>query len=318
MKKIIAVLLLAALALSVSACGGKTTKPSVEKTTEKATEVVTDPAVTEPEVGRIGERSTFYVYIPEHWCKMEYTGDDTRLRLFDIPSAPKIEEGKTPEVEIKVAAEAGKKEDVDAAVAELLKNEGAKKGKNAKLGGEDFTVVSYTDAKDKRAITAYVGLGGGSLASITLKGIAAGDEDAAAILRSISFKSMEARKITTTTTTKAAKPATTAAKTTKTGDEKAEADKTTKAAEATTKKAAETTTAAATASAKTTKAASGTTTKAAATTAAAKTTKAASDTTTKAAATTAAAKTTKAASDSSTKAAATTAAAKTTKAASAN
>ena len=107
---------------------------------------------------------------------------------------------------LKVAAEAGKKEDVDAAVAELLKNEGAKKGKNAKLGGEDFTVVTYTDAKDKRAITAYVGLGGGSLASITLKGIAAGDEDAAAILRSISFKSMEARKITTTTTTKAAKP----------------------------------------------------------------------------------------------------------------
>jgi predicted small lipoprotein YifL len=253
MKKIIALLMLAALTLSAAACGAKT---PADTTTETTAEVVTDPAVTEPEVGRIGEKSTFYVYVPEHWCKMEYTKDDTRLRLFDIPSAPKIEEGKTAEVEIKVAAQAGTKGEVDAAVAGLMKIEGAKKGKDAKLGGETFTVVTYTDPKEKRAFTAYVGLGGGSLASITLKGIKADDEDAAAILRSISFKSMEQRKATTTTTT--TKPETTAAKTTKAaGETTTAAAKTTTAAAKTTTAAAKTTTAAVkttTAAVKTTKA----------------------------------------------------------------
>ena len=236
MKKIIAVLLIAVLALSVAACGGKTPVP-VETTTEAQTTVeeTTDPAVTEPEVGRIGEKSTFYVYIPDNWCKMEYTGDSTRLRLFDIPSAPKIEKNKTPEVEIKVAAEVGKKDDVDAAVAELLKIEGAKKGKDVKLDGEDFAVVTYTDPQENREFIGYIGLGGGSLATVTLKGIKPDDEDAAAILRSISFKPMGKRSEPTTTT----KPATTA--TTKAADEKTTA-------------AAKTTTAAVKDAAKTTKA----------------------------------------------------------------
>lgn len=248
MKRIIAFLMLAALTASMTACGSKT---PVDASTEPTAEVTTDPAVTEPEVGRIGEKRTFYVYVPEHWCKMEYTKDDTRLRLFDIPSAPKIEEGKTPEVEIRVAAEAGKKEDVDAAVAELLKIEGAKKGKDEKLDGETFTVVTYTDPDEKRGYTAYVGLGGGSLATVTLKGIQPNDEDAAAILRSISFKSMEARKVTTTTTTKAA-TTTAAAKTTKAAESTTAAAKTTKAAETTT--AAAKTTAKAVEKASTTKA----------------------------------------------------------------
>ena len=257
MKKIIAVLLIAVLALSFAACGGKT--PAGTNTeTETETELTTDPAVTEPEVGRIGEKSSFYTYIPEDWCKMEYTGDSTRLRLFAIPSAPKIEEGVTPEVEIKVAAEAGKKADVDAAVAELLKIDGAVKGKDVKLGGEDFTVVTYTDPKEEREFTAYLGLGGGSLASITLKGIKPDDKDAAAILGSVSFKPMGKRSEPTTTT----RPATTvpAPTTRKAAAETSEAaEKPTKAAAAkTTTAAAKTTTAAAkttTAAAKTTKAA---------------------------------------------------------------
>ena len=275
MKRVLSILLIAVLAISAAACGAKT--PAEETTDASATqaETTTDPAVTEPEVGRIGEKGTFYVYIPENWCKMEYTGDSTRLRLFDIPSAPKIEEGKTAEVEITVAADAGTKADVDSAVAALLKMEGAKKGKDTKLDGETFNVVTYTDAKEERVYTSYVGLGGGSLATVTLKGIQPTDADAAAILRSISFKSMEARTATTTTT-KTTKPSSTAATTKKA----ANTDAKTTAAAVTTKAAEKKTTAAATKAAEkttaaTTKSAEKTTAAAKTTTAAPKTTKAA-------------------------------------------
>ena len=89
MKKIIALLMLAAIVLTAAACGAKT---PVETTTETTAEVTTDPAVTQPDVGRISEKTSFYVYVPEHWCKMEYLSNGSRLRLFDIPSAPKIKD----------------------------------------------------------------------------------------------------------------------------------------------------------------------------------------------------------------------------------
>lgn len=244
MKKIIAVLLIAAFALTAAACGAKQGAQTTEPVQES-----TDPAATEPEIGRIGEKKSFYVYIPDRWCKMEYTGDESRIRLFDTPSAPKIEEGKTAEVEIQVAAEQGNKEVVNAAVAELMKIDGAKKEKKAEIDGESFTVVTYTEPTEKRVYTAYIGLGGGNLATITLKGIEPTNENAAAILNSISFKSPEAReKYTTTTrpTTAAANKTTTAAadKTTAAADKTTAAgDKTTAAAEKTTDAAKTTTTA---------------------------------------------------------------------------
>ena len=191
MKRILALMLVALFALSLAACGGKT--PVGESTTSAAAEtsVVTEPETadpaTQPEVGRVREKGAFYVYIPDDWCKMEYTGDETRIRLFDIPSATKIEDD-TPEIEINVSSEDAEKDAVKNAVAALLKNEGAKEGKETKIDGEKFQVVTYTNKDEKRDYTVYVGLGGGSLATIQLKGIAPTDEDAAAVLRSLSFK----------------------------------------------------------------------------------------------------------------------------------
>ena len=190
MKKILALFLAALVALSLAACGGKT--PEAESTsaaaeTTAAPESETADPATQPEVGRVREKGAFYVYIPDDWCKMEYTGDDTRIRLFDIPSATKIKDD-TAEIEINAEAKAAEKDSVKKAVAALLKNEGAKEGKQTKIDGEAFSVVTYTNKEEKRDYTVYVGLGGGSLATVTLKGIAPSDEDAAAVLRSLSFK----------------------------------------------------------------------------------------------------------------------------------
>ncbi|MBQ7541078.1 MAG: hypothetical protein IJT44_02170 [Clostridia bacterium] len=192
MKKWLALISAAMLVVSLTACGGKTPvkDPASASETETAAETVTEMTTedpTKPEVGRVSEKGAFYVYIPENWCKSEIKGDETQIKLYDIPSAPDIKDD-TPEVEILVKAEAAEKDAVKKAVDRLLKNEGAKEGKATKLGGADFSVVTYKNKKEKRDYTVYVGLGGGSLTTVTLKGISAADEDVAAILKSISFK----------------------------------------------------------------------------------------------------------------------------------
>ena len=183
MKKCLAILSVAAVLLSLAACGGKT--PA--KTAESTTEVVTTELTTEaPTNGRYDEKDAYYLFIPDDWCKMEYAGDDFKIRLFNIPNAQDIEQGKTGEVMIEVSEKAG-----DA--AEVLKMhtayEGAKEGKAAKLGGYDFKTVTYTYPQEKRTYTVYVGtVDGGRVATVKLKGLKADDENVAKILRSITFK----------------------------------------------------------------------------------------------------------------------------------
>ena len=187
MKKYLAFLSAALLLVSLTACGGKTpTQESTSAASVSVTEQTTEDP-TQPEAGRVSEKGNFYVYIPDGWCKMEYSSDDTRIRLFDTPSAPDIQDD-TPEIEIQVSAQAGTADSVKSAVQDLLKQEGAKEGKAAKIDGESFSVVSYTNKTEKRTYTVYTGLGGGNLATITLKGVSADDADAAAVLGSISFK----------------------------------------------------------------------------------------------------------------------------------
>ncbi len=191
MKKWIAILSVCSMLFAFAACGSKEpAKPEAAdgSTAAATTEVVTADPATQPEVGRVAEKDAFYVYVPEDWCRMEYAGNGLRIRLFDIPSAPDIKDGETPEIEIAAVDGNIKKTDVEAEIAKLMKNEGAKEGKAGKIDGENFSTVSYKVKDDKRTHIAYVGIAGGKLVTVTMKGITMADEDAAAIMRSISFK----------------------------------------------------------------------------------------------------------------------------------
>ena len=205
MKKWIAVFLIITTAFALAACGAKapaanettetaeTTAAAAEtsKTTKLAEHITTKPTpkdpATEPEEGLVAEKDAFYVYVPEEWCRMEYASNGLRIRLFDTPSAPDIKQGETPEIEIIASEEKAKKDDVKNTVAELLKTEGAKEGKNTKIAGGDFSAVTYK-GEDKRTYIEYVGVAGGRLVTVTLKGVSATDEETVAILNSLSFK----------------------------------------------------------------------------------------------------------------------------------
>ena len=189
MKKMLAILSAAAILVSFAACGKGTAEAPAETGSEAATssvETTVDP--TQPEVGRVKEMTGFYVYTPDAWCQRTYKGDGFRIELFDTPSAPDIKEGSTASVEIVMDAEDGTKETLDASVKALLAKKDAKQGKNAKIGGNDFTVVVYPNEKEERNYTVYTGLVDNKLATVTLKGISAKNEDVSAILKSISFK----------------------------------------------------------------------------------------------------------------------------------
>ncbi len=191
MKKWIAIVSACALVFAFAGCGKQGPDvPSAAESTVSAstTELVTADPATQPEEGRVAEKDAFYVYVPEGWCRMEYASDGLRIRLFDIPSAPDIKEGETPEIEIKLTAGNMKAADVDNMVKELMKNTDAAADKDVKIAGATFKAVTYKVKDDKRAYTAYVGLGGGKLATVTLKGVEPKDADAAAILKSLSFK----------------------------------------------------------------------------------------------------------------------------------
>ena len=186
MKKMLAMLSIAAILVSFAACGKGTPEAPAETSSEAAAssvETTVDP--TKPEIGRVKEMTGFYVYTPEDWCQRTYKGDGFRLELFDIPSAPDIK-ADTASVEIVMAEEDSTMEDLDASVLKLLDKKDAKQGKDAKIDGYTFSVVSYTQGK--RKIIVYTGLIDKKLTTVTLKGISAKDEDVAAILKSISFK----------------------------------------------------------------------------------------------------------------------------------
>ena len=186
MKKILAVLSVAALLTSFAACGKGANVPA-ETTSKEAVSVETTVDPTQPEVGRVKEMTGFYVYTPEDWCQRTYSGNGYRIELFDIPSAPDIKDN-TPCVEIKLFSKGETQESVDATFQKLLAREDAKQGKDTKIDGYTFSVVSYKDATEKRAYIVYMGLVGDKISTVTLKGISAKDEDAAAILKSISYK----------------------------------------------------------------------------------------------------------------------------------
>ena len=185
MKKWLALISAALMVVSLAACGKGGQPAAVTPETETSVETTVDP--TQPEVGRVKEMTGFYVYTPDSWCQMTYKGNGYRLELFDTPSAPDIKDD-TPSVEIKLFSKGETKESVDATFQKLLKRDGAKQGKDAKIGGYDFSVVTYKDAAEKRNYTVYMGLVEDKISTVTLKGISASDEDAAAILKSVSYK----------------------------------------------------------------------------------------------------------------------------------
>lgn len=83
-----------------TAAGKPTEKTTVTQTTT-TTILSPEQLATEPENGRIAEKGAFYVLVPKGWCKMEYTGDEMRIRLFNTRSAVDIQDD-TPEIEIRV------------------------------------------------------------------------------------------------------------------------------------------------------------------------------------------------------------------------
>ena len=187
MKKILAVLSVAALLVSFAACGKTIEGPADSTNAAVTVEVETTVSPTQPEAGRVKEMTGFYVYTPEDWCQRTYQGNGYRIELFDIPSAPDIK-ADTACVEIKLFSKGETKETVDATFQKLLAREDAKQGKDAKIGGYDFSVVSYKDAAEERTHIVYIGLVEDKISTVTLKGISAKDEDVAAILKSISYK----------------------------------------------------------------------------------------------------------------------------------
>ena len=187
MKKILAMLSVAAVLASFAACGKGAEKPA-ETTGEAETssvETTVDP--TQPEVGRVKEMKGFYVYTPDAWCQRTYKGDGFRIELFDTPSAPDIKPN-TASVEIVMEANDSTKEDLDARIKTMLANADSKQGKDTRIDDNTFSVVSYLQENEKRHYIVYAGLVDKKITTVTLKGISHKDEDVAAILKSISFK----------------------------------------------------------------------------------------------------------------------------------
>lgn len=177
MKRWIALLSAAALVFTLCACGNKTETETDPETTEYMTEA--------PWEGRIDEKDSFFVYIPEDWCKMEYAGDGQKIRLFNTPSAPDIKDD-TEEIMIEMAQE--KSESTEEALDGYMAHATSKALKDTKIGGYDFKGVVFTNPEEGRQNTVFVGLVGGHLTTVTLKGIPHTDQTAQKVLNSISFK----------------------------------------------------------------------------------------------------------------------------------
>lgn len=176
MKKVIAILSVVVFLFSFAACGEK--PDNAEQSTVMSTEMPTE--------GRIDEKEGFYVFIPEKWCKMEYKSNGYKIRLFDIPSAPDIQDD-TPEIMIDLSESLGT--DVNASAKSYFDlHRTAEYADDVEIGTYKFRTITYRNEMEHRYCVTYIGLVRDRVCEVTLKGIAADDPVAQKVIRSISFK----------------------------------------------------------------------------------------------------------------------------------
>lgn len=174
MKRWIAALSAIVLLFALCACGN--TQPQTEQP------VSTTEA---PSEGRISEKDSFYVCIPENWCKMEYTDKGSTIRLFNTRSAVDIEDD-TEEIMIEMASETS--QSTDAEVQALLQKTTAYEDETRTIDGYEFRSVIYTHPEGRR-YTVLIGLVDGHVTTVTLKGLYLDkDETAQSVVDSITFK----------------------------------------------------------------------------------------------------------------------------------
>ena len=175
MKRWIAALSAIVLLFALCACG-KTQQPQTEPSVS-ATEA--------PSEGRISEKDSYFVHIPENWCKMEYTDKGSTIRLFNTRSAKDIEDD-TEEIMIEMASETS--QSTDAEVQALLQKTTAHEDEARTIDGYTFRCVIYTHPEGRR-YTVLVGLVDGHVTTVTLKGLYLDrDKTAQSVVDSITFK----------------------------------------------------------------------------------------------------------------------------------
>lgn len=187
MKKMLAILSVAALMLSMAACGGKAPSTTEESTAANVTETVaqsTEAATT----GTLKDMKSFSAVCPEDWCRLTYKSNANRLEFYQTPSAPDITKD-TPMVKILLETEEEATEEIlQNNVKSLLRYSGAKQGQDKKVDGKDFAFVAYQTKEPNHKYYVYTGLVGNHIATITMRDISPNDEQVQSILNSIQFK----------------------------------------------------------------------------------------------------------------------------------